>query len=194
MQIKNQVSLTLSEIQGSEYSRDRKYTLDPFIKILEYLLENNVYEVPDFIKLLTDIGLKSKEVVNCIQKFVDEYNSQHINNKIKLYKRRSFRQLKYHHKDYVIGYLVLGYRKDLLKYLRSFVSNIFPNENEIDQFINKMSEKFDEFTKENSNLIHSEEPYSIENINFDEDDYNCFIDEVNENEIDYFDDFQIFNY
>lgn len=139
----DQVKYTLNEIQNNQCSNDRKYTIDPLIQVLKDLLNNNIHDVPDFTTLFKKHGLKTKEIINCINQFVKNYNLNHQKEQISWFKSRSWRQLKYYHKNFVITKLALDYEIFFIDHFKKYATNNLTSKENIEMFIKDIKFKME---------------------------------------------------
>lgn len=178
---RSQVETILAEFSNFECSRDRMYTINPLMDTLKFLLNHNIKDVSDITSLLTRTGFKSKEIIECIKVFVKDYNDSHKEQTISWFNTRSFRQLSYYHKNFVIARLVYEHGQILLAYFRNYVKIKLSNEEDIENFINEMKLKFDKIIKQADYAGKELQTEPIELNTIDHADIlNCDTDDISE--------------
>ena len=171
----------------SRYQGYFKVFLEPNI---EFLYDNGIHEPPDAIELFKSIKMKNKDVQTLMNSFVSDYNYHQVDpNKRIEWNKRSFKQIKFELKNFVIIRIIYQYEECFLEFLHQCNFTQIKDNNEfftkLDEIIQKLKIKHCYIDEKPHIEIIENDKFDFANINNDDDDDNCnFSDEYDNN--DYF--------
>ena len=134
----------MKEIESIHYNKYSQYTFKFLKKILQCLRDQNIKETSDFISVFCNYNFKSPDIINYINSFVKFYESNH-DKKIDWFSKRGWRQSNYHSKNFVLCKLLYDFEDEFFNYVRNIDQTIHQKVDDIDDFIDKLKGKINEF-------------------------------------------------